>query len=531
MHIKTTSGNTIASSSSFSNYKYPAELPTCEWAGSEIRSFQNYVRPIQLLFQNDKHLQSDIKTAFKGLTNGDNVKVSGCHLSVQGGSYVEVGVGSFLYGGDLYGIYPEIKLTQEALNAALAMANITIDGMLSSNYHAELEYDGGFSGKIVNNITGNTYYETSDQSSGYALLTQLNSGCENFISVSGVGITNIAPLPLIGIADGNVRFDSEGFHIDNLTTGCVFGSVSGTTATDSTTYFKMNGDKLEDSSIANAKLANSSITIGSTNIALGSTVSNITNATINGVSTYTNNDNLIISNGMISAAFPQSVLVKSAAGHESTNTLTPTTDTNTIPTSGAVRGYIASGDIQMQGIYISGNSEFALDSISAGPPAGKVAISDRGLITVNNSTRATLTAGSATYSAEAVSDTLSGVQGALVVSGGIVSKDSIFAAGDVLGRNVSSVSSREVKDVIGPFTESALDIINGVDVVNFTYKNDPGKQHKIGIIAEDTHEYIATKKHNQLDHANAIGLLLKAVQELSERCDSLEKRVKELEEK
>ena len=46
---------------------------------------------------------------------------------------------------------------------------------------------------------------------------------------------------------------------------------------------------------------------------------------------------------------------------------------------------------------------------------------------------------------------------------------------------------------------------------------------KIGIIADDTHEYISTKEHNTLDTGNSIGLLFKAVQELSNKIDKLNK--------
>ena len=60
-----------------------------------------------------------------------------------------------------------------------------------------------------------------------------------------------------------------------------------------------------------------------------------------------------------------------------------------------------------------------------------------------------------------------------------------------------------------------------VSIVSYIYKRHPG-EFKIGVIADDTHEYISSKEHNHLDNGNSIGLLFKAVQELSARVEKLE---------
>jgi hypothetical protein len=67
-----------------------------------------------------------------------------------------------------------------------------------------------------------------------------------------------------------------------------------------------------------------------------------------------------------------------------------------------------------------------------------------------------------------------------------------------------------------------------VDIVNFSYKKNPNDR-KIGIIADDTHEYISGKEHNVMDVNNTVALLIKAVQELIQENFELKARVTKLE--
>ena len=76
-------------------------------------------------------------------------------------------------------------------------------------------------------------------------------------------------------------------------------------------------------------------------------------------------------------------------------------------------------------------------------------------------------------------------------------------------------SSRTVKENISKAEQSALDIINQIEIVNYNYINDTDKTSRIGFIAEDTPELLSTPQHDSMDINNSIGLLLKAVQELS----------------
>lgn len=80
--------------------------------------------------------------------------------------------------------------------------------------------------------------------------------------------------------------------------------------------------------------------------------------------------------------------------------------------------------------------------------------------------------------------------------------------------NFFSTSRRAVKTQIQSFNRSAVELINTVDIVEYRYKNDLNNK-RIGFIAEDTIAEIATESHDQMDINSSIGLLLKAVQELS----------------
>jgi hypothetical protein len=84
-------------------------------------------------------------------------------------------------------------------------------------------------------------------------------------------------------------------------------------------------------------------------------------------------------------------------------------------------------------------------------------------------------------------------------------------------------SQRALKTNITSFTKSALDILNTVDVVAYEYREDPNRSAKVGFIADDTDEILSGKDREVMDMANSIGLLIKAVQELSIELDKLKK--------
>lgn len=92
----------------------------------------------------------------------------------------------------------------------------------------------------------------------------------------------------------------------------------------------------------------------------------------------------------------------------------------------------------------------------------------------------------------------------------------IPSTGQLNSTSFNATSARAMKKNIKPFAGNAIEIINGVNISGFYMIADENSEHyRIGFIADDTHELLATKKHDTMDIGNSIGLLLKAVQELS----------------
>jgi hypothetical protein len=90
-----------------------------------------------------------------------------------------------------------------------------------------------------------------------------------------------------------------------------------------------------------------------------------------------------------------------------------------------------------------------------------------------------------------------------------------YTFGTLGSTNFFSTSSRDYKTNIQPFTSSAIDIIDNTEIVTFYYEFE-GMEDKlrIGFIAENTPEELATKSHDRIDINSSIGVMMKAVQEL-----------------
>ena len=87
-------------------------------------------------------------------------------------------------------------------------------------------------------------------------------------------------------------------------------------------------------------------------------------------------------------------------------------------------------------------------------------------------------------------------------------------------------SARKYKENIQDYIQNAVELINSINIVEFNYKNDPEKNQKIGFIADDTDAQLASKNHNIMDMYNCIGVLLKAIQELSAEIKELKQEKK-----
>ena len=99
------------------------------------------------------------------------------------------------------------------------------------------------------------------------------------------------------------------------------------------------------------------------------------------------------------------------------------------------------------------------------------------------------------------------------------------SSGTITATDITIVSSKEAKENVKTSELSALDLINGINIVDYTYKMDPKAIPHIGFIAENTDPLLSTPKKNRMDYTNCIGVLLKAVQELSKKVAALETRV------
>ena len=88
--------------------------------------------------------------------------------------------------------------------------------------------------------------------------------------------------------------------------------------------------------------------------------------------------------------------------------------------------------------------------------------------------------------------------------------------GDISCLSVTTTSARAKKKNIVHSERNAVEEINKIDIVDFFYKEDINNlDQKVGFIADDTDAIFSTRFQDKMDISNCIGMLLKAVQELS----------------
>ena len=100
----------------------------------------------------------------------------------------------------------------------------------------------------------------------------------------------------------------------------------------------------------------------------------------------------------------------------------------------------------------------------------------------------------------------------------------VIEGGAVQCTYVQTSSSRAKKKNIVHSERNAVKAINDIEIVDFFYKNDKNdRNQKVGFIAEDTDSIFSTNNKDCMDHSNCIGMLLKAIQELSAEIEELKK--------
>lgn len=111
--------------------------------------------------------------------------------------------------------------------------------------------------------------------------------------------------------------------------------------------------------------------------------------------------------------------------------------------------------------------------------------------------------------------------------------DVTFAQVDVNGTVHATAfftdSLREFKTNIVPTSINAIDLINSTEIVEYNYKSNVEGDTRIGFIADDTDAVFSSSAKNQFDLANTVGVLMKAIQELSAKNIELEARISQLE--
>ena len=92
----------------------------------------------------------------------------------------------------------------------------------------------------------------------------------------------------------------------------------------------------------------------------------------------------------------------------------------------------------------------------------------------------------------------------------------VTASGQISANSFNATSTRKAKKDIRPTTVDAVEILRRVGIVDFIFKKDRKKTPHIGFIAEDTDSLLSTPRHDSMDLGNCIGLLIKAIQQLSD---------------
>jgi hypothetical protein len=495
MNTKYELGNVIKSSSDFSGYKFPNELPTEEWAGNEARSYGNYLRPVSNLFDNDRENLALVKDLYAGWRFAKNGVVYGCEVvatKVGEDTFYEVKRGAFVNNGNLYYIYPACGTLAKQIETEYNLAGNPEDLKVNISY----DYNAGkYSYSYTKNSAAS---KVKTATSAVALV----SGLFTDLEITTFNIEDQVIIPIFkNPGDSTIYFNGTTVlaGVSQGEGNTEFATIASGKITPATIVSTINGDRIEDGTIQNSKIIKNKITLGTTEVSLGSTFGDFTGInTINSVSMKKDEKGQItFTTGDTSLTVPNTKeFILDTACTKAYDEDTDLTNASNVPTSGAVKGYITKFANAEKGSF-TGEMTFGVGLHSDSK------ITSDGQINVTKTDDASLNNGELSGSAS------------IYTAGGIEAAGSIYSKGNVLGLNSGTYSKRELKENITDFTEDAVELINTIKVVNYNYKADADKNHKIGFIADDTHEYFSTVNHNIMDQSNCIGILLAAVQQLS----------------
>lgn len=177
----------------------------------------------------------------------------------------------------------------------------------------------------------------------------------------------------------------------------------------------------------------------------------------------------------------------------------------------------------VKNLTIKGNAVFNTDTSKTTQVTDKVTIEGQLQVSGTVDVSKNLVIGpSATTQTNAKNTTIISGGHAVFTDGNDVYTD--INGGGIICTYVQTSSSRTKKKHIVHSERDAVKAINDIEIVDFFYKNDKDERNqKVGFIAEDTDSIFSTNKKDCMDHSNCIGMLLKAIQELSAEIEELKK--------
>jgi hypothetical protein len=101
--------------------------------------------------------------------------------------------------------------------------------------------------------------------------------------------------------------------------------------------------------------------------------------------------------------------------------------------------------------------------------------------------------------------------------------------GEMTAMKFFTGSAAALKTDIRDFDTDALGLLEAIRVVRFRYRADARGQERVGFIADETDSLFAGDNHDQFDIPNTVGVLIAAVQRITEENSSLRRRVAQLE--
>ncbi|NES46571.1 tail fiber domain-containing protein, partial [Moorena sp. SIO2C4] len=108
----------------------------------------------------------------------------------------------------------------------------------------------------------------------------------------------------------------------------------------------------------------------------------------------------------------------------------------------------------------------------------------------------------------------------------------VHVTGNITANNLQQKSSRQFKKNINTLAiEDAIETLEGLNPVQFSYKEDDQKETHIGFIAEDVPDLVASRDRKTLSPMDIVAVLTKVVKEQNNTISLLMEKVKNLEQK